>query len=166
MPKLPDHFVKLRSQLEQFRPLLDIHMRARDYEKEFFGGNSTTPQSAPHPGLHPPIETRVTPNIPKQNQVKDVDAGIWHIRPQKHMYGYAQALLRALQHFQQINAHRLPTARMVLEFLRENVEKNPQAWPDIYQVKADDLAFYDSRGDVALVSMEGIRKAIGRYTVR
>lgn len=88
----------------------------------------------------------------------------WRVHPPDRIQGYANALIKALEHFEQERFPKRPTARRVLEFLRERVRSDPWAWPEIAQVHAHELAFYDSRGDVATADLDALRKAIDRYT--
>ncbi len=88
----------------------------------------------------------------------------WSIHPPKRIQGYALSLIRALEHFNQIGLRTRPTARNVLEYFRERVRSEPNAWPEIAQVHVHELAFYDSRGNVATADLEALRKAIDRYT--
>lgn len=88
----------------------------------------------------------------------------WSIRHPKRIQGYALPLIRALEHFNEIGLRTRPTARDVLEYFRERVRSEPNAWPEIAQVHVHELAFYDSRGDVATADLEALRKAIGRFT--
>ncbi|TYK73424.1 hypothetical protein FSY59_02050 [Comamonas sp. Z3] len=88
----------------------------------------------------------------------------WSIRHPKRIQGYALPLIRALEHFNEIGLRTRPTARDVLEYFRDRVRSEPNAWPEIAQVHVHELAFYDSRGDVATADLEALRKAIGRFT--
>ena len=88
----------------------------------------------------------------------------WSIHPPKRIQGYALSLIRALQHFNQVGLDTRPTARNVLEYFRESVRREPNSWPEIAQVHVHELAFYDSRGNVATADLEALRKAIDRYT--
>ncbi|OAD81618.1 hypothetical protein ATN89_23910 [Comamonas thiooxydans] len=89
---------------------------------------------------------------------------LWSIQRPKRIQGYALPLIRALEHFNEIGLRTRPTARDVLEYFRERVRSEPEAWPEIAQVHVHELAFYDSRGDVATADLEALRKAIGRFT--
>lgn len=89
---------------------------------------------------------------------------LWSIQRPKRIQGYALPLIRALEHFNEIGMRTRPTARDVLEYFRERVRSEPEAWPEIAQVHVHELAFYDSRGDVATADLEALRKAIGRFT--
>lgn len=88
----------------------------------------------------------------------------WSIQRPRRIQGYALPLIRALEHFNEIGLRTRPTARDVLEYFRERVRSEPEAWPEIAQVHVHELAFYDSRGDVATADLEALRKAIGRFT--
>ncbi|MDH1255204.1 hypothetical protein N5C67_21370 [Comamonas thiooxydans] len=89
---------------------------------------------------------------------------LWSIQRPRRIQGYALPLIRALEHFNEIGLRTRPTARDVLEYFRERVRSEPEAWPEIAQVHVPELAFYDSRGDVATADLEALRKAIGRFT--
>lgn len=89
---------------------------------------------------------------------------LWSIQRPRRIQGYALPLIRALEHFNEIGLRTRPTARDVLEYFRERVRSEPEAWPEIAQVHVHELAFYDSRGDVATADLEALRKAIGRFT--
>ncbi len=88
----------------------------------------------------------------------------WSIQRPRRIQGYALPLIRALKHFNEMGLRTRPTARDVLEYFRERVRSEPEAWPEIAQVHVHELAYYDSRGDVVTADLDALRKAIERYT--
>ena len=99
----------------------------------------------------------------EQSEIGEISQ-LWSIQRPRRIQGYALPLIRALKHFNEIGLRTRPTARDVLEYFRERVRSEPEAWPEIAQVHVHELAFYDSRGDVATADLEALRKAIGRFT--
>lgn len=84
----------------------------------------------------------------------------WFIKKPGRMQGYAMALLRALEHFQEISPQKPPTGRMVLEYWRGTIKLHPE----IENCLPDEVSYYDSKGNAKYADLKTLGKTILRYT--
>lgn len=85
---------------------------------------------------------------------------VWSIKKPGRIQGYAMALLRALDYFQEVSPQKPPTGRMVLEYWRETLKLHPE----IESCLADEVSYYDSEGNTKHADLNSLSKTILRYT--
>ncbi|HDY96922.1 MAG TPA: hypothetical protein ENH72_00385 [Pseudomonas sabulinigri] len=84
----------------------------------------------------------------------------WRICQPKRQQGYTPALLRTLKQFHENGHPQPPTAREVLECWRKTQGQHLE----LDSVLADEIKFYDAKGDIKAVGLSAIHKAIKRHT--
>lgn len=84
----------------------------------------------------------------------------WSIKKPGRIQGYAMALLRALEYFQEVSPQKPPTGRMVLEYWRENLNVHPE----IESCLPDEVRYYDSEGNAKHADLNSLSRTILRYT--
>lgn len=87
-------------------------------------------------------------------------ASSWAIKQHRRQQGYAAALERALKHFYTSGHPQPPSAREVLEYWRETRETHCE----LGEVLAEEIKYYDAKGDIKGANLDAIHKAIKRRT--